>query len=217
MTFLSKKIPANIQYGFTVEKKDFSPSLISQVHGDDIIEVSGRAHWETLRQLPVKADGVWTSQPEIELYVFSADCLPVLFFGKSPESPIAAVHSGWRGALQGIVKKTSTQLAKTNSELYAVLGPSILGCCFEVKEDFVQAFQERNKPVAPFLEKSRGRMFFDLPRYVREIELADIPEERLEMEENRCTYCSAPPLPSYRRNGGTDPRIRAWIRKRSLL
>lgn len=206
----------HVQYGFIVEAKDVTPPLVSQVHGAELVEVTGPSHWETLKQFPPKADGVWTKARGIDLYVFSADCLSVLYFGESTDCPIAAVHGGWRGALQGIVGKTAQHFLAFDKKLHAVLGPCILGCCFEVKDDFVQAFEKAGKPVELYLEKSRGRMFFDLPRYVREVELADIPDDRIHLEENRCTYCSAPPLPSYRRNGGTDPRIRAWIRKNDL-
>lgn len=206
----------NVNFGFIVEPKELTKPLVSQVHAAELVEVKGPAHADSLRLLPPKADGVWTKERALDIYVFSADCLPVLFFGESPECPIAAVHAGWRGALAGIVRKTAQQLLAVDKKLHVVLGPCIAGCCFEVKDDFIQAFAAEGKPVEKFVEKSRGRMFFDLPRYVREVELGDIPYERQHSDENRCTYCSAPPLPSYRRNGGTDPRIRAWIRKKPL-
>jgi len=205
---------SRVRYGFVVEAKAFTRPLIEQVHGADVVEVTGPAHRETLLVHPEKADGVFTSEQDTELHVFSADCLPLLFFTNHDKGPVAAVHSGWRGALKGIPSATLQKFKSAPGEVHVVFGPCILGCCFEVKDDFVHAFKDAGKLVDPYLEKSRGRMFFDLARYVREQELKDLPEDRVHMEENRCTYCTAPPLPSYRRNGGTDPRIRAWICKK---
>lgn len=203
----------NVRYGFIVEAKALTRPLVDQVHGAEVVEVTGPETRETLLKMPPKADGVYTTERSLELYVFSADCLPLLFFSSSEQGAIAAVHCGWRGALRGIPSAALQKLKNGPGDLHVVFGPSILGCCFEVKEDFVREFLTAGKKVEPYLERSRGRMFFDLPRYVREEELRDIPEERIHMDENRCTYCTAPPLPSFRRNGGTDPRIRAWIKK----
>ncbi len=203
----------HVRFGFSVEAKALTRSLVEQVHGKEVVEIKGRSHRESLIQHPVKADGLFTQEREIELHVFSADCLPLLFFSSHEKGPIAAIHCGWRGALNGIPSHTLQRLKDVPGEIHVLFGPCIMGCCFEVRDDFVHSFEESGKSIGAYLERSRGRMFFDLPRYVREQELGEIPEERVHWEENRCTYCTAPPLPSYRRNGGTDPRIRAWIKK----
>src|SRR4051812_40284244 len=124
----------NVKYGFVVEPKGSTPSLIEQVHGNELIEVSGNAGLEALELHPPQADGLFTSHPETSLHIFTADCLPILFYS---HKMIAAVHCGWRGALRGIAAKTLKLFSKN---VTVVFGPSILPCCFEVKADFVAEF-----------------------------------------------------------------------------
>jgi len=204
----------HIQYGFEVEAKDFHAPLFRQVHGSEVIEIASPENRLARLENPPSADAAFTLMPGLELYVFTADCLPVILFTESPEGPIAVVHCGWRGAKDRIVTRTLERTGLLRGgDVHAVLGPAILGCCFEVREDFVRELQRSGHEVEKYLESWGGRMFFSLVEFVIQTQLADIPPERLHTEELRCTYCSAPPLPSFRRNQSTDPRIRTWVQK----
>ncbi|MBY0371977.1 polyphenol oxidase family protein [bacterium] len=197
--------PSWIQYGFSIEPKGQTAPYFEQVHGREVIDLDTPA-----TGLP-KADAGFTRRNGQEVFAFTADCLPVLLYGPRPDSAIAAIHAGWRGALAGIIRATLESWPENTSETTAILGPSLGVCCFQVREDFVRAFQEAGKPVERFLQERAGSLYFDLTRYAVEIELAGVA---LIVDKHvKCTFCSEPLLPSYRRNGKADPRIRSWIRK----
>jgi YfiH family protein len=67
---------------------------------------------------------------------------------------VAAVHAGWRGALERVIEKAVGDMrlafGSDPQQLLAVLGPSIHACCYEVGEEVVEAFDGRFAPPAPF-------------------------------------------------------------------
>lgn len=193
----------NIEVGFGVEPKGQTPKLMNQVHGNGLV---------TLNELPVTpedADGVLTDTANFPLSVFTADCIPLLFFSRQEESKIAAVHCGWRGALAKIASKTVVQLKSTTTEV--AIGPAILQCCFEVKDDLISQFESKGMKLGSYLEKRNGNIYFDLIGFTIHTQLRDA---KIHTDMVRCTKCSEPRLPSYRRDKSTDPRIRSWIVKK---
>lgn len=194
-----KKSFGPIECGYEIEVKGASPKWINQVHGGTIVPLTN--------SVP-EADGIYTLEKHKPVHVFTADCTPLLFFSLEPNTPVIAVHSGWRGALNRIGQKALSFFGNSKAEV--VVGPSILKCCFEVKEDLIETFQKEGHAIQPFLEKRDGKTYFDLVGFVIETQLKDVKVHR---EWSRCTYCSAPTLPSYRRNKSTDPQLRNWIVK----
>lgn len=188
----------HVQLGYQVEAKGVTPALIDQVHGTEI---------RNFEKEPVcEADGIFAENTNQELFVFTADCLPVFLFTEKEKGPIAALHSGWRGTRDGIVEKALNLFNK--SEVHIAIGPGIGPCCFEVKEDFLESFRKLGKNPMPHLKSGK----FDLIDYLRNNDLADIPADKIHLDLFRCTYCSSPKLPSYRRDRSTDPRIKSWIK-----
>jgi len=187
-------------FGFEVERKGQTVGLIHQVHGATIVEAGeGPA---------VDADGVFTEKSGKTIFIFTADCLPVLFVS---DRKVAAIHAGWRGAKLGIVRKTLELFAKDGLLPKVILGPCLRNCCFEVKTDFIEEVSAERGDLSPFLEDRAGKKYFDLVSFVRDRELSGLSPELIDITQARCTYCSKPTLPSYRRNRATDPRIKAWI------
>lgn len=195
-----KKIFGNIELGYITEPKGQAPKFVDQVHGDRIVSL------DCVPPSLEKADGVLTTKREFPISIFTADCLPLLFFSQKENTPIAAIHCGWRGALAQIAKNAVNKLS--SPELEVMLGPCLLPCCFEVKEDFIQLFKEQGQRVDSYLEKRNEKLYFDIVKYTIETQLTGVT---IHKDFVRCTYCSSPELPSYRRNRSTDPRIRSWI------
>jgi len=201
-------------WGFSIEQKGDTPALIEQVHGNDLMNISSNELWMESMGTPSPADGVLTVLNDKPIYVFSADCIPVLFFSEDPTEPIAAVHAGWRGVKKGIIEKTVKSYKKVEL-LHAVIGPSIGTCCFRVREDFLSDWKEAQIDTSPFLKGSSTDCRFDLIKYVLTRCLAPLSPSKIHLESYRCTVCSLPRLPSFRRNKTANPRIRSWIVKQS--
>lgn len=90
-------------------------------------------------------DALYTYEPDIVVGVFTADCVPVLFYDEDT-GLIGGIHSGWKGTVQDVVSATFAQIKAGNPGLYmgkmkAILGPSIAQNSFEVDQDVADQFR----------------------------------------------------------------------------
>ena len=80
------------------------------------------------------------------LSVRSADCLPILLADPRRRA-VAAVHTGWKGALGRVPEKTvgvmRALFGSDPRDIAASIGPGIRSCCYEVGEEVVAAFEAR--------------------------------------------------------------------------
>ena len=90
-----------------------------------------------------QGDASVTNRPGLLLGVQTADCVPILLVDPKKRT-IAAIHAGWRGTLQRIVVKAIGQLQmhfkSKPGDLFAAIGPSIGGCCYEVGTEVATQF-----------------------------------------------------------------------------
>ncbi len=113
-----------------------------QTHSDKGILIS------SYDQTKVESDGdaLVSKLSRILLGIQSADCLPVLI-GDPEAGVMAAIHSGWRGAMTRITEKIITDtmqpLGAHPENCWVALGPSACGGCYEVGSDVVQAFKSQ--------------------------------------------------------------------------
>jgi purine-nucleoside/S-methyl-5'-thioadenosine phosphorylase / adenosine deaminase len=88
-------------------------------------------------------DALIADRPEMLLGIRTADCVPILMVDRERRA-VAAVHAGWRGALNRIVEKAAGEMCRMfNSRpenLLAAVGPSIRRCCYEVGPEVADAF-----------------------------------------------------------------------------
>jgi YfiH family protein len=88
-------------------------------------------------------DALIADQAGILLGIRVADCVPILMVDRE-RCAVAAVHAGWRGALQRIVEKAAGEMGRMfgsrPEDLVAAVGPSIRKCCYEVGEEVSDAF-----------------------------------------------------------------------------
>ena len=118
-----------------------------QVHGDRVAGVtahdagSGAFTQDGRPPLP-QTDALLTSEPDLPLMLFFADCVPVVLVAPGP--CVAVAHAGWRGALAGIAEKTARELARAAScdpsQIDAYVGPHIGPCHYEVDERILSQF-----------------------------------------------------------------------------
>lgn len=148
----------------------------------------------------VPGDGLVSKTRQVA--VFTADCVPVLLV--DPEAHVcAAVHAGWKGTLGGITKAAVAAMVHEGAcaeDIYAVIGPHIGSCCYDVLKDradaFVRAFGPDER--AAFL---RGRRWFlDLGRVnYRQIVAVGVRAHHIDLLPV-CTSCQNDKFFSYRRD-----------------
>jgi YfiH family protein len=134
-----------------------------QVHGDNIRFV--REHGET-GDADERADALVSNLDDVLLGVKTADCVPVLV-GDPRAGAFAAIHAGWRGTAQSIVKKAVARLVEEfgtdPADLICAIGPAA-GCgLYEVGQDVIDAFRENFPTGGKYFTDTRpGHALVDL-------------------------------------------------------
>ena len=146
-------------------------------------------------------DAVVSKVKNIGISILTADCAPILFYDPKKKI-IACVHSGWKGALNGIIKNTVkkfNELNSNNNDLIAVIGPCIRKQNYEVRIDFFEKFVVQDKKNEFFFEKvDNEKYIFDLRGFInKEISNLNIKDiENIEMD----TFSEREYFYSYRRS-----------------
>lgn len=168
-----------------------------QIHSD--IAVTVEAPW-TLAERP-QADAMVTRKPGLALGVGAADCGPILF--ADPEvNVVGAAHSGWKGAIGGVLESTITameRLGASRTRMIVAIGPMLSQANYEVGPEFKTQFLTETAENARFFRPGQREThpFFDLPGYISaRLERAGVAEiDKLDL----CTYADPQRFFSYRR------------------
>ncbi len=121
-------------------------ALAKQVHRDDVkIVTDAHAGSGLLYPQDYEADALVTNVPDIPLVIFSADCIPTLYYDPVTRC-IGAAHAGWRGTALGIAAKTIRTMQRIYGadpqNIRTAIGPGISKCCFETSEDVPAAMHK---------------------------------------------------------------------------
>lgn len=169
-------------------------STCTQVHG---VTVQRAIRGDSWRECD-SCDALWSDERNASLAIKIADCLPVSMIDPA-NAVIANVHSGWRGAAQGITGATvdtiSRETAFDPQSSFAYLGPSIRVCCFEVGEEVVAQFDAR------YIDRTHPKPHVDLVAFTADIlRTRGFAGDRISDSE-LCTRCDSSVFHSYRREG----------------
>jgi YfiH family protein len=198
-----------------------SRNLATHVGDDQATVLSNRAELETLLGVPIQfmnqvhgdavatvgveiiavptADALVTQSPGFGLAVMVADCIPLLL---ASSETVAAVHVGRKGLMNEVALAAINEIrSRDNSEITAVVGPSICGECYEVSQDI---YDEVSKRFPLAASKTRdGGFTLDLSRalidQLRGLGVRVVDEGRCTVEESS--------LYSYRRDGVTGRQV----------
>ena len=141
--------------------------LTKQVHEDTVrIVTEADAGKGLYRQRDYTADAFLTDVPGLPLIAFGADCIVILLFDPVKRC-VGAVHSGWRGTAQGILKKAAEtmcrQYGSRPADIRAAIGPGIGACCFETDDDVPEALcAALGEEALTYMEKQGSKWHVDL-------------------------------------------------------
>ena len=178
-----------------------------QIHSAAVVHIDHEA--QPLAEHIPEADALVTSQHNIALGVFTADCIPI--FVLDIETPaIGIVHAGWRGTFARIAVNTVTQmkscfgtLAK-NCQIH--LGPSIQKCCYTVSTELLTQFTaEFGSTVAD------GANLSLQTANVNQLTEIGIRPDSISISEF-CTACRTDLFYSHRAENGQTGRMLSFIR-----
>ena len=170
----------------------------------------------TRRRDYTDTDGLVTDVPGLVLSIFTADCVPVLFFDPVRHA-IGLSHSGWRGTVSRIGAETirlmKEQYGTEPADLKCAIGPSICQDCYEVSEDvageFAAGFAGHEQEI--LLPKGGGKYQLDLWEANR-IVLTDagVLPENIEVTDV-CTCCNPDLLFSHRATQGKRGNLGTFL------
>lgn len=188
-----------------------SYTLSDQVHQTKIVEISS-AHRGNGYLFPKMdelkgIDGLITKEKGVALTVFSADCVPLIFYDPIKQV-VAAAHSGWRGTVADIAGKMIDKMKELYqcepSNILVGIGPCISKKNFEVGEDVKKEFENKGKYdilKTIFEKKENGKYLLDLRKYiVYALQVKGVLQKNMEVS-TECTYQQEDLFFSHRRNG----------------
>lgn len=131
-------------------------------------------------------DALITSQKGVALMVQHADCQAVLLYDSVAEV-VAAVHNGWRGSVQNILRSVVDIMTRDYSSkpanVQAIVGPSLGPCCAE----FIH--HEKELP-EEFTQFKVGDNHFDFWQ-ISQKQLMDAGLKNTNIKiDGQCTLCS---------------------------
>lgn len=117
-----------------------------------------------------RVDGVVTRVPGLALGVTGADC-GITLLADPAAGVIGAVHSGWKGALGGVLGATVDAMVSIGARreaITAVLGPTIGPGSYEVGPEFIARFVAADTAYEAFFRPADrdGHARFDLPGFI---------------------------------------------------
>ena len=145
--------------------KDEVLITLNQIHSNKVVYFENESSIKN--KLP--GDAIVTKIKNVAIGILTADCAPILLYDHSKKI-IGCIHSGWKGALNGVIKNTVKKFKELNSNidnLIAVVGPCIGKESYEVKIDFYERFVSQNLEHKEFFKKiSDERYIFDLRGFI---------------------------------------------------
>ena len=187
LELVSKKIGCNKEFLIT----------LNQTHSNKVIHFNN----EKSVKNKLNGDAIVSEVKNIGIGILTADCAPILIYDPNKKI-IGCIHSGWKGALKGIIKNTIkkfNELNCNNSDLIAVVGPCIKKDNYEVKVDFFENFITQDKENNKFFQRIVcDKYIFDLRGFlnntISNLNVKNI--ENIEMD----TYSDIKNFYSYRRS-----------------
>ena len=188
--------PENVERNFSVlaaalglELKNLV--LTRQVHSD-IVRVVTKADALGLDHHASPAcDALITADPGTALFIFTADCTPVLLWDRKTGA-VGAAHAGWKGTAADIAGKTVRAMVSEFGcdprDIRAAIGPNIGPCCFQTDADVPRAMlaaygRDAEESILP-----RGEKFYVNLKEINALALRRAGVEEIEISTH-CTMC----------------------------
>ena len=174
-----------------------------QVHGDVVRRV-GKADANGIdhRNYP-QCDALITNEPGTALWVFTADCTPILLHDPVTGA-VGAIHAGWRGTALGIAGKTVREMVAAYGckpeNIRAAIGPNIGPCCFETHGDVPNAMTEALGSEAEAYIQPHGEKFYVNLKEINALWLRKAGVCHIEISTD-CTACQTDRFWSHRMVG----------------
>ena len=135
---------------------DFTLASCWQIHSADVRIIK---NLDDVEDGNFKMDALISDVPNVLLGVKTADCVPILL-GDAKTKAFAAVHAGWRGTVNSIIKNTIDRMREiygtSAKDLICAIGAAASGKNYEVGQDVIDAFAEKFSTAGKLFTQTRG-------------------------------------------------------------
>ena len=181
----------------------------TQGHGADVRVIRSIDDKESNEE---KADGLVTSLKNVPLLIFTADCVPLVFYDSEKEV-VGLAHAGWRGTYdniaEGIVEILIKDYKCIKENIKVIIGPSVSGDNYEVSYELVEKFSVHN--IDNYYKKYGDKYYLDLWSINKGLlKRAGILDKNITLA-NFCTVKDNNQFFSYRLDNATTKRIGTFI------
>lgn len=147
---------------------DANTSLITlnQKHTDNVVVID-KQPTNIDDYLNIEADGLLSTIPNIAIGILTADCVPVILIDEKKKI-VGAIHCGWQGIYNDIIKATANKLKKLGSNIEDVnvaLGPCLKRKFYEVDFEFKDKIIAQNKEFEILFTPVKTKYLFDCTKY----------------------------------------------------
>jgi len=194
--------------------KDHKNCYNKQIHSNNIVFGS-----KTNENNIVFADGIISDQENQNLWIYTADCMPILV-ADFRKKIVASLHCGREGLEKKIIKKLINflkNLGCNRSDLLIAIGPAISSKKYIVDKDCFHQFNQNIHSSNKYFDNFQTKNFFlvksgikielDLKKYA----YCQLIEENIDSTNidisNKCTFISNKEFNSYRK---TKTEKRQW-------
>jgi len=186
------------------------PIWLEQVHSNTIVRLTAEN-----QQQHFKADAAYTTEKNTVCCVMTADCLPILLCNKHA-TWVAAVHAGWKGIANGILKNTLSiyekDLGGNLKDLQVWIGPAISGKSYEVGEEVKTAFIQQDPILSKAFSPNETSHYFLNITYAAQLQLIECGlESKQVISPDFCTFKDERRFYSYRRDGVNTGRMASML------
>ena len=201
----SSKIDIN-SHGEKLIRNKHNNCIINQIHSDNIAFTS-----ELNSQRIVNADGLICDNKNQNLWIYTADCMPILFADKYHRR-IAAIHCGRKGLEKNIISKaikSFENMGSSRKDILISIGPSISGDNYLLdKKTFYNFFSANNGSLSKDNEKIKETNnlndYESIPLDIKKYAFSQLLMENLDPNNidisNKCTYSLPNEFHSWRRS-----------------
>ena len=208
----SSKIDVNF-LGEQLTRNNHNNFIMKQTHSNNIAFTS-----DLNSQKIINADGLISGNKNQNLWIYTADCMPILFADKYRRR-IAAIHCGRKGLEKNIISNAIKSLEKMGTprkDILVAIGPSISGDNYLLdKKTFYNFFSGKNRPLSKDNEytnilsniNDHDSIRFDIKKYAYlQLLMENINPNNIDIS-NICTYSYSNEFHSFRRSKSDE---RQW-------
>lgn len=169
----------------------------NQTHSANFYEVTKKDRGlgaRTQSNAIANTDALYTTESGIVLAAFTADCVPLFFYDEATEI-VGVIHSGWKGTVQEITKKTLMHVSESKGlsmdKFRIIIGMALSQRRFEVDEDVFIQFQQLGyaDSFITFNEKTNKYHIDNQLVIKQQCEDLGIPTEHISIDRT-CTFDS---------------------------